>query len=231
MLATKKKFISIAIDGASGAGKSTLSKMLAKELGYIYVDTGALYRAFALFILRKKIDAGNEYMIKEVINNKEIELEIKYIKDEQHVFVNNKDESNNIRNPEVSMAASKVSSISVVRNFLFDTQKNIAKNNNVIMDGRDIGTVVLPNADVKIYLTASNEVRAKRRHKELIDKGLNITYEEVLFDMNKRDYNDSHRNIAPLSKARDAIVVDTTNLTLDGSFIAVKNIIEDRIGK
>lgn len=230
MLATEKKFVSIAIDGASGAGKSTLSKMLAKELGYIYVDTGALYRAFALYLLKENINIKDEYRIKQIIDNNKVKLEIKYIKGEQHVFVNNKDESGNIRTPEVSMAASRISALSMVRSFLFDTQKNLAKTNNVIMDGRDIGTVVLPRANIKIYLTASSEARAKRRLKELNENGINVTYEEVLSDMNKRDYNDSHRSVAPLLKASDAIVVDTTNLTLDGSFIALKNIIKDRIG-
>lgn len=204
----------IAIDGPAGAGKSTLAKMLAKKLGYIYVDTGALYRATGLYFSRNKIDWDN-CDLESVL--KEITVDIKFIDGTQHVFLNGEDVSNKIRTPEASLAASAVSAKPPVRAFLLETQRGLARKNNVVMDGRDIGTVVLPDAEHKIFLTASAEVRAERRYLELIEKGEEVTYEEVLADQKKRDYNDSHREIAPLRPAEDSVTVDTSDLNLEES--------------
>ncbi|MDE6598937.1 MAG: (d)CMP kinase, partial [Oscillospiraceae bacterium] len=186
-----KKNINIAIDGPAGAGKSTIAKAAAKAFGYIYVDTGALYRAVAYYVLSQGSDVKNAEAVEKLLQD--IVPELKYIDGVQHVFVNGEDVSDKIRTPEVSMGASAVSAIPRVRDFLFDLQQKIAAENNVVMDGRDIGTVVLPNADVKIYLTATAEERARRRHKELAEKGETVSFEEVLADVNKRDYNDTHR--------------------------------------
>ncbi|GFI71962.1 cytidylate kinase [Clostridiales bacterium] len=193
--------INVAIDGPAGAGKSTIAKAAAKKLGFIYVDTGALYRAIALNAVRN--DAlSDENKLNEMLKITDVSLDF----DEngtQCVILNGEDVSSLIRTPEISMGASKVSSVPAVRAFLLDLQRNIAKNNNVIMDGRDIGSVVLPNADVKIFLFASPECRAERRYKELVEKGENVTYEDVLADVNQRDYQDSHREIAPMKPCAD----------------------------
>lgn len=220
--------INIAIDGPAGAGKSTIAKAAAKAFGFIYVDTGALYRVVAYFMLSKGIDVNDADNVAGRL--RDVVPELKYIDGAQHVFVNGEDVSDKIRTPEVSMGASAVSAIPRVREFLFDLQKRIAAENNVVMDGRDIGTVVLPNADVKIFLTASPEERARRRHKELTEKGQSVTFEEVLADVNKRDYNDTHREIAPLKQAEDAILCDTTDVDLQGAIDMLTNIISEKLG-
>ena len=221
--------INIALDGPSGAGKSTIAKAVAKRLEYVYVDTGALYRSIALYLIQNGIDLNNEADIKLALNN--ISLNLEYVDGSQRVMLCGNDVSDKIRTPEISMGASKVSAVSCVREFLFELQQNIAKENNIIMDGRDIGTVVLPNADVKIYLNASAQERAGRRFKELREKGDKSTFEEVLNDIKQRDYNDMHREIAPLKKADDAVEVDTTSFDLDESVEAVYNAIVSELKK
>ena len=201
--------IKIAIDGPSGSGKSTLAKALAKKLGFIYVDTGALYRSIGLYMLKTKTDITD----KAAVISRLPEIRLSMFHDEagsQPVTLNGEDVGDTIRTSEVSIAASTVSAIPEVRAFLLDTQRNMAKEHNVIMDGRDIGTVIFPDADVKIFLTAGNEARAKRRHAELIEKGENITYEQVLADMEKRDVNVRTRKEAPAIPASDAIMLDNS---------------------
>ncbi|MCL2053547.1 MAG: (d)CMP kinase [Oscillospiraceae bacterium] len=205
--------INIAIDGPSGAGKSSISKKVAALLGFIYVDTGALYRAVAYHVISKEIPPKNESAVIQELPK--IKPELRFIDGSQHVFLNGADVSEKIRTPEISMGASDVSAIPAVRDFLFELQRSIARENNVIMDGRDIGTVVLPNADLKIYLTASAEERARRRHLELTEKGDKSSFDEVLADVNKRDYNDMNRKTAPLKQADDAVLADTTKLDFD----------------
>lgn len=206
--------VNIAIDGPSGAGKSTLARRLAANLGFIYVDTGALYRAIALSMLRRNADTEEQI----IGSLKELDVTLGYQDGEQHVFANGEDVSGLIRTPEVTMAASKVSAIPEVRKYLFDLQQNLAKTNSVVMDGRDIGTVVLPDADVKIFLTASPEKRAMRRYLEMQEKNIvGQTYEEVLADVIRRDEQDMNREIAPLRQAEDAVLVDTSNLDLNES--------------
>ncbi|MDR0315132.1 MAG: (d)CMP kinase [Oscillospiraceae bacterium] len=204
--------INIAIDGPSGAGKSTIAKRVAKELGYIYVDTGALYRAIGLNAVRHCVDTKDENLVAETL--KDITLELKFIDGSQRVLLNGEDVSQAIRTPDVSMAASDVSAAPCVRDFLFNLQRTLAENNNCLMDGRDIGTVVLPDADVKIYLTASADERAKRRFNEFLNSGEEVTMQSVKKQMKERDYQDSNRKVAPLKPARDAIVVDSTDKTL-----------------
>ena len=219
------KTINIAIDGPAGAGKSTIAKMVSKELGYIYVDTGALYRTIALFITENDIaDEDIEASLEKA------DVSLKFIDGAQRVFLGDRDVSDMIRTPEISMAASRTSAIPAVRAYLFETQQKIARENNVIMDGRDIGTVVLPNADVKIFLTASAEERANRRYKELLEKPDCPTYQEILDDIIKRDYQDMHRKTAPLKQAEDAVLVDTTKLNLEESAAAIVKVIKDKIG-
>lgn len=216
----------IAIDGPAGAGKSTIAKAVSKQLGYIYVDTGALYRTIGLNALRNNIDTKDEEKVTKTLND--IKVELKFIDGTQSVYLNGENVSEAIRTPEASIAASNVSALPPVREYLFNLQQNIAKNNNCLMDGRDIGTVVLPNANVKIFLTASAEERANRRYKELIEKGSEINYDEVLKDMKKRDYQDSHRKIAPLKPAEDAIILDTTKKTLEEVILDIKKIVEEK---
>lgn len=218
--------INVAIDGPAGAGKSTVAKAAAKELGYIYVDTGALYRTIALNAVRHGILNDTE-KIETMLSDTKVEL--KYADGVQSVYLNGEDVSGLIRAPEISMGASVVSAIPKVRAFLLDLQRDIAKKNNVIMDGRDIATVVLPNADVKIFLFASPECRAKRRYDELIEKGESVTFDEVLDDVNKRDYQDSHREIAPLKPSEDSVMADTSELDLNGSVQLVVDIIKEKI--
>lgn len=218
--------INVAIDGPAGAGKSTVAKAAAKELGYIYVDTGALYRTVALSAFRNGVENDREAIIKMLDN---IKVELKYIDGVQAVFLNDEDVSSLIRTPEISMAASTTSAIPEVRAFLLDLQRNIAKENNVIMDGRDIATVVLPNANVKIFLSASPECRAERRYKELIEKGENVKFEDVLADVNQRDYQDSHREIAPLKPSEESIILDTSNCTLEESIALIVNTVKENI--
>lgn len=220
--------INIAIDGPAGAGKSTISRKAAKELGYIYIDTGALYRTVGLAATRKGANLSSEAEIAAVLTD-DLSVELKFIDGEQRMFLNGEDVSDKIRTPEASSAASRVSAVPAVRAYLFDLQKKMAKENNCIMDGRDIGTVVLPDAKVKIFLTASPEARAQRRHKELIEKGLDVKYEDVLSDMIKRDYDDSHRAIAPLKKADDAILCDTSDIDLEQSIELVIRTIKENI--
>ncbi len=219
--------INVAIDGPAGAGKSTVARAAAKELGFIYVDTGALYRAVGVYCLRKNIETTDREAVGSVLS--EVSVELKFIDGIQHVFLNGDDVSVEIRLPEASMAASNVSAIPSVREFLFDLQRDIASKNNCIMDGRDIGTVVLPNAQVKIFLTADDEERAMRRFNELQEKGSEVTYNEVLEDLRVRDYNDSHREIAPLKPADDSIIINTTNYTLEESISKIVNTIKEKM--
>ena len=219
--------ISVAIDGPAGAGKSTLSRKLAASLDYIYVDTGALYRAVGLKFSKMGFDTELKGDIEAVL--KETTVDIKFINKEQRVFLDGEDVSDDIRTPIASMMASAVSAKPPVRQFLLDMQRNLAKNNNVVMDGRDIGTVVLPHAQVKIFLTADVKVRAMRRFKELQEKGVNDTFEAVLADMEKRDYNDSHRAAAPLKQAEDAVLADTSDLNFDESLELLQKIVKDGV--
>lgn len=216
--------INVAIDGPAGAGKSTIAKAAAKALGYIYVDTGALYRTVALGAERAGVlesDDGIAALLPNLL------VELKFVDGSQHVYLNGEDVSDLIRTPEISMGASKVSAVPAVRAFLLDLQRDLAKKNNVIMDGRDIATVVLPNAQVKIFLSATPECRARRRYKELMEKGQTVTYEDVLADVNRRDYQDSHREIAPLKPSADSIMADTSELDLQQSTDLIINIIRE----
>lgn len=220
--------VAIAIDGPAGAGKSTIAKQAAHDLGFLYVDTGALYRAIGLNLLNKKIDIKDNSAVEKLLTQTDVTL--KFIDGEQRVVLNGQDVSEEIRTPEVSMAASDVSALPEVRAFLLDLQRNLALKNNVIMDGRDIGTVVLPNAQIKIFLTASSACRAKRRYDYLKDeKGMNVNYNEVLADIETRDYNDSHREIAPLKPAEDAVLVDTSGEALETSLHRLLTIIKERM--
>ena len=215
--------INIAIDGPAGAGKSTIAKMVSAKLGYIYVDTGALYRTIALYITENKI--ADEDIEKSL---PAADVSLRFVDGAQRVYLGDRDVSGLIRTPEISMAASRTSAIPAVRAYLFDTQQKIARENNVIMDGRDIGTVVLPDADVKIFLTASAEERANRRYKELAEKPDCPSYEEILKDIIQRDYQDMHRETAPLKQAEDAVLVDTTKLTLEESADEITRIIREK---
>ena len=216
--------INIAIDGPAGAGKSTVARTAAERLGYIYVDTGALYRTVGLYSIRKGLDTKNAESVESTL--RDIDIKLAFENGEQKVYLNGEDVSSDIRTPEASMGASNVSSIPSVR---ADLQKNIAKENDCLMDGRDIGTVVLPNADVKIFLTASPEVRAKRRYDELIKKGADVKFDDVLDDLKKRDYQDSHREIAPLKVADDAQVIDTGSFDFEQSVAAVLDAVNNKL--
>ncbi|MBP3305441.1 MAG: (d)CMP kinase [Oscillospiraceae bacterium] len=222
------KTYSIAIDGPAGAGKSTIARRLAKELGYYYVDTGAIYRTVAYFfdlwgISPKDVDGVSRYI-------DELTIGIEYDEEGvQHMIMNGMDVTGEIRTPEISMKASQVSAHAVVREVLLDMQRDVAKAHNVIMDGRDIGTVVLPKADVKIFLTASAEVRAQRRTDELTAKGQKADYAQILKEIQQRDYQDSHREIAPLKMARDSVKVDTSELDIDGVVAAIREIVGKKI--
>ncbi len=217
----------IAIDGPAGAGKSTIARALATDMGLIYVDTGALYRAIGYAVITQGIDTADTDAVIAALDS--LQVSLRYVNNEQRVFVNNKDVSDNIRTPQISMAASAVSAIPAVRAFLLQLQRDMALTQSVIMDGRDIGTTVLPNAAVKIFLTASPEARAERRYKELLEKGEAITYDAVLTDMIKRDYDDTHRAASPLCKAADAIEVDTGALTLEQSIAHMKKVVLTRL--
>ncbi len=219
--------INIAIDGPAGAGKSTIAKTVSKELGYIYVDTGALYRTVGLNALRKGVDTKDADGVIATLEG--LEVSLRFVDNEQRVFLGEEDVSVAIRQNEVSMAASNVSAIPKVREFLFDLQRNIAKNNNCLMDGRDIGTVVLPDAQIKLFLTASAEARADRRYKELIEKGQTVDYDVILQEIKDRDYQDSHREIAPLKQADDAVLVDSTEMNLQETIEYMLNLIKERI--
>lgn len=219
--------INVAIDGPAGAGKSTIAKAAAKELGFIYVDTGALYRTIALSAVRCGAVSDNEKII-HMLND--ITVKLGFADDgSQCVYLNGEDVSSLIRTPEISMAASKVSAIPEVRAFLLDLQRDIAKENHVIMDGRDIASVVLPDAKPKIFLFASPECRADRRYKELVEKGEDVTYEDVLADVNQRDYQDSHREIAPLKPTEESVMADTSELDLQQSIELIIRIIKENM--
>ena len=222
------KTISIAIDGPAGAGKSTIARRLAKELGYYYVDTGAIYRTVAYFfdlwgVSPKDIDGITRYI-------DELTIGIEYDEDGvQHMIMNGMDVTNDIRTQDISQKASLVSAHAIVREMLLDMQRDVAKQHNVIMDGRDIGTVVLPKATVKIFLTAAPEVRAQRRTDELIAKGQKASFEKILKEIQQRDYQDTHREVAPLKMSRDSIKVDTSDLDIDGVVAAIKEIIAKKV--
>lgn len=216
--------INIAIDGPAGAGKSTIAKMVSAKLGYIYVDTGALYRTVALYLTENNI--ADENIADSLVN---ADVSLKFADGRQCVYLGDRDVSDLIRTPEISMAASRTSAIPAVREYLFETQKKIARENNVIMDGRDIGTVVLPEADVKIFLTASAEERANRRFKELSEKPDCPPYEEILKDIIERDHNDMNRKTSPLKQAEDAVLVDTTKLNLEESADEITRIIKEKL--
>lgn len=222
------KYKSIAIDGPSGAGKSTMAKRLAEELGFLYVDTGAIYRTLGLFALNMGADPGDEAAVLPLLSRASIKMA--YGEDGlQHMYLGGEDVTLAIRQPEVSDAASKISAIPAVRAFLLDMQRDMAKSSNVIMDGRDIGTVVLPQADAKIFLVASPEARAQRRYAELLERGVDTDYESVLRDIRERDARDSGRAAAPLKQAEDAILVDTTNYSLGESFELLLQTIRERL--
>ena len=222
------KTISIAIDGPAGAGKSTIAKRLAKELGFYYVDTGAIYRTVAYFmdlldISPKDVDGVSRYI-------DELTVEIEYDEDGlQHMIMNGMDVTDDIRTPDISQKASLISAHAIVRDMLLDMQRDVAKKYNVIMDGRDIGSVVLPKADVKIFLTASPEVRAQRRTDELIAKGQKANFATILKEIQQRDYQDTHREVAPLKMCRDSIKLDTSNLDIEGVMTEMKRIIREKI--
>ena len=222
------KPISIAIDGPAGAGKSTIARRLAKELGYYYVDTGAIYRTVAYFfdlwgVSPKDIDGITRYIDELTINIQWDEEGV------QHMIMNGMDVTKDIRTQEISQKASLVSAHAIVRDMLLDMQRDVAKEHNVIMDGRDIGTVVLPKATVKIFLTASPEVRAKRRTDELLAKGQKANYNQILKEIQQRDYQDTHREVAPLKLARDSVKLDTSELDIDGVIAAMKEIIAKKV--
>ena len=223
------KTVSIAIDGPAGAGKSTIARQLAAELGYRYVDTGAIYRTVAYFmdlwgVSPKDVDGVNRYI-------DELTVGIEYDEDGlQHMIMNGMDVTNDIRTQEISQKASLISAHPCVREMLMDMQREIAKQYNVIMDGRDIGTVVLPKATVKIFLTASAEIRAKRRCDELLAKGQKAKYETVLKEIQQRDYQDTHREIAPLKMARDSIKVDTSEMDIQQAVASIRQIVQEKTG-
>ena len=220
--------IAIALDGPAGAGKSTIARRVAKALDYIYVDTGALYRAIGLAATRENVEPVASAALVELLSRLTVDLAFNE-SGEQIVLLNGEDVSGLIRTPEASMMASKISAVPAVRAFLLDLQRNMAKTHNVIMDGRDIGTVVLPDAQVKIFLTASPEARAQRRYKELIEKGMDVQYEDILSDVITRDYNDSHRATAPLKPAEDSILVDTTELDFEQSVEKILCVIKENL--
>ena len=221
------KTIQIAIDGPSGAGKSTMARRIAQTYGYLYIDTGALYRAIGYKILESGGHPNDPDDVLPVLST--LSITLRHIDGEQRVFVDGEDVSDSIRTPEVSMAASDVSAIPAVRAYLLDLQRDLARQNNVVMDGRDIGTVVLPDAQIKIFLTAEAEDRARRRYEQMLEGGQQADYETVLADVKRRDYNDSHRQAAPLRQAEDAIRVDTTGCTLEEGTAKIRAAIENRM--
>lgn len=220
--------IQIAIDGPSGAGKSTVAKALAKKLGIVYVDTGALYRTVGYYVRSKETDPKDAAAVEALLPG--VQIDLRYENGVQKVYLNGEDLGDRIRTPEMSMYASAVSAIPAVRAFLLETQRSIARKNSVIMDGRDIGTVILPNADVKIFLTASDECRAQRRCEELLAKGIATTYEEVLADMKQRDDNDRNREVAPAVAAPDAILFDNSYMTPDECTDKLQELVKKQIG-
>ena len=224
------KHISIAIDGPSGAGKSTLAKEIAARLGYLYVDTGAIYRTIAYSVLTREIDPADEAAVTAALP--QVQIRMSYEGDGlQHMYLNGRDVTGEIRLPEISRYASVVSAYPTVRAFLLEMQRQLARENSVIMDGRDIGTVVLPKATVKIFLTASPEVRAKRRTEELQSKGQKADYNKVLKEIQQRDYQDTHREVAPLKMSRDSIKVDTSDMDIEQVIASIKEIIAKKVAK
>ena len=220
------EYISVAIDGPSGAGKSTVARAAAARLGFVYVDTGAMYRSIGLAVCRRGIDENDTAGILETLPG--LQIALRYEKGTQHVLLNGEDVSDAIRTPQIAQYASKVSAVPEVRKFLLDMQRDMAKKNHIIMDGRDIGTVILPDAPVKIFLTASAACRAERRFKELQEKGQQVTFDGVLADIVRRDLQDSSRPVAPLKQADDAVLLDTSELTLEQSIDAVLQIIHEK---
>ena len=219
--------MNIAIDGPAGAGKSTIAKRVAKEMGYIYVDTGAMYRSLALYFIRLGIDKDDEARISEAV--KDADVTIKYVNGEQQVLLNDENVTGLIRTEEVGNMASASSVYSSVRSKLLDLQRNLAASNDVIMDGRDIGTCVLPNAQVKVFLTASVDTRADRRYKELVEKGENPDLDKIKKDIEERDYRDSHRENAPLRQSDDATLVDSSNMSIEEVVDAIINLCKDKM--
>lgn len=224
-----EKFLSVAIDGPSGAGKSTIAKAAAKALGFVYLDTGAIYRTVAWHITMMGIGPRDTDHVPMLLDDANIE--IRFQEDGQHMILNGKDISGEIRTPEISAVASQVAQQKCVRDYLLELQRQLAKKHDIIMDGRDIGTVVLPKASLKIYLTASAEKRAQRRYEEYLQKGQKAVYEEVLEDQKKRDHEDMNRKIAPLKQAKDAVLVDTTDLSLEESIDTVISLIKEKLGR
>ena len=225
----EKKVYAVAVDGPSGAGKSTLAKAIAKEMNIIYVDTGAMYRCIGLYMYRSGI--GSKDAPHVIAALPQVHIEMRYEDGLQHMVLNGQDVTEEIRLPEMSMYASDVSAIPEVRNFLLETQRAFARENSVIMDGRDIGTVVLPDAQVKIFLYADVEIRARRRFLELEQRGTPVPYEEVLKDMEQRDYNDTHREVAPLQPAADSIMIDTSRLSFRESLELLLDVVRGSIGE
>ena len=219
--------INIAIDGPSGAGKSTSARAAAKELGFIYVDTGALYRAVGVAALKRGIATADAKAVADMLPS--LKIALRFEAGEQKVYLNGEDVSKTIRLPEASMAASDVSAVPAVRAFLFDLQKTLARENDCIMDGRDIGTVVLPEAQLKIFLTASAEERANRRYNELISRGTPVEYEALLSEIVQRDYNDSHRAIAPLKPAADAVILDSSDMSFEEVVAEIVRLVKETV--
>ena len=223
-----KKFYSVAIDGPSGAGKSSVAKVIAKELNILYVDTGAIYRTIGLEICRRGLAPKSKADVLPVLP--QLDIRMAYGDDGlQHMLLNGEDVTAEIRRPEISLYASDVSAMAEVRDFLMEMQRDMARKNCVIMDGRDIGTIVLPNADVKIFLTASTQERARRRYLELQKKGMEKPYEEILAEQEIRDYNDTHRAVAPLKPADDSVIVDTTELDFEQSKEKILSVIREKL--
>ena len=221
--------INVALDGPSGAGKSTIAKAVAKKLEYVYVDTGAMYRSIAYYVISKGADLSDPEQIKPLLG--EISIKLCYTEAGQRVMLNDEDVSDKIRTPEISMGASKVSAIPEVREFLLELQKNIAKENNIIMDGRDIGTTILPNAEVKIYLTASADTRAKRRALEYEQKGESFDLDQIRKDIIERDERDMNREISPLKQADDAVLVDSSEMGIDDVVSAILDVYKEKVQK
>jgi cytidylate kinase len=217
----------VAIDGPAGAGKSSVAKAVAKELGFVYVDTGALYRTIALYVLRQGMDPHDAAKVEELLP--QIQVGMEYTEQGQKMLLNGEDVTGLIRTPEVSMATSACSAIPAVRAYLLQLQRDLAEKNNVLMDGRDIGTVVLPNAQLKVFLTASPEERARRRVRQLEESGMEADYESILRDIEQRDYQDSHRETAPLRPAEDSVLVDTSNDTFERSVERLVELVRERM--
>ena len=216
--------ISVAVDGPAGAGKSTICRRAARQLGFVYVDTGALYRAVGLFVLRQGVDPTDNEAVQGLL--KKLTLDLQFEGGEQQVLLGGENVTGLIRTPEVSMAASRVSAVPAVRDFLFETQRRLAREHDVVMDGRDIGTAVLPDATLKVYLTASSRVRAGRRYKELTERGESCSLEAIEQDIIERDYRDMHRELSPLKQAEDAILLDTSELDFEEVMREMEKLVE-----